>query len=190
MWALQRIAVAVVCLTCLPWGQLAAESAPGAVPEYHLKTVFLYNLAKFTNWPEGALEPSPSALRIGVLDDTHIRPAFRLIADKRVGGRPLELSVVSSPRDADDCAVVFLNGDDSRLIQLILQRVRKRPILTVGEGPAFIRWGGIIRFRMEDGHARLEASLENALTADLTLKAQLLQLCRIIKDTKAEGRKE
>ena len=119
-----------------------------------------------------------------------MRGAFPLIADKRVSGRPLELHVIDSARDADDCDIVFLNGDDTRLIQLVLQRVRERPILTVGELPEFLQWGGIIRFRMEGQLARLEASPEHAHAAGLTLKSQLLQLCRIVKETTREGTEE
>ena len=190
MWALQRIICAIACLGCLLWTVPTSVADTPVVPEYHLKTVFLYNLAKFVKWPQAAVKASPDVLRIGVMDDTHVRPAFPLIAKKRVRGRTLELRLITSARDADDCDVVFLNGDDLRLIQLILQRVRTRPILTVGEIPEFTDWGGIIRFRMEGEHTRIDVSLENAALAELPLKSQLLQLCRIVAHTKSGGEQE
>ncbi len=158
---------------------ICAEGAE-PVPEYHLKTVFLYNLAKFIRWPKGALGAKGESVRIGVIDAANVRGAFSLISDETIRGRALELRTIWSPADADGCAVLFLNGDDERLIQLVLQRVGGSPVLTVGEAAEFNAWGGIIRFRMDGPRVRLDASQANARRAGLGLRAQLLQLCRLV----------
>jgi hypothetical protein len=71
----------------------------------------------------------------------------------------------------------------------VIRMLRWLPILTIGETPGFAERGGIIRFTLEDNRVRLEANVEAARQANLTISSRLLTLARIIQQPPAEARK-
>ena len=71
----------------------------------------------------------------------------------------------------------------------VIRMLRWLPILTIGETPGFAERGGIIRFVLEDNRVRLEANVEAARQANLTISSRLLTLARIIQQPPAEARK-
>jgi hypothetical protein len=146
--------------------------------EYEVKAAFLYNFAKFVEWPD---EGSTRPLALCVLGDNPFGDALAALEGKRVRGRLLETRRDIYDDDTPGCHVLFINEiDKSRLVR-ILKRLQRLPVLTVSDGSAFVKNGGIIAFVSVDNRIQFEINLGAAQNARLKISSQLLKLARRVK---------
>jgi hypothetical protein len=178
---LRRSAVAVGLLACfvLRPGAAAAQSAP----ESTLKAAFLYNFAKFAEWPVDA--PPTDPLTICVFGDTAIADAL----DETVKGRTIDgRKVVVSRTTLDSirtCHVVYITGFDAKRAQQIVDDLKNAPVLTVGDREQFAQGGGIAGLFVEQGRMRFAINVEAAQRCRLRISSRLLSLAKIVKDDHA-----
>jgi len=155
---------------------MLATSAVGAqdvTREYQVKAVFLYNFAKFVEWPPSAATGPLTICVAGrnplgtFLDDT--------VRGETVGGRPIQTRIILEPEPG--CHVMFI--PDGAAVGAYLRFSRTAPTLTIGETPAFLGLGGIISFFIDDGKVRFEINPQAAERAQLRVSSRLLRLSRI-----------
>ncbi len=97
--ATRRRSVAATLLIALAaFAPVAARAAQPAASEYELKAAFLYNFAKFVDWPPEALESSVSAVRVCVLGDD----PFGAVLDQTLAGQDGPRSAVRDPPSGAD----------------------------------------------------------------------------------------
>jgi len=163
------MAIAAICCRC------AGAAQP---TEYELKAAFVYNFAKFVEWPEDAFVSPAESLRIGILGNDPFGDALpAVIAGRSAAGRGIELRRYRRPADVSGCQILFIRPPEGELPR-VLRALDPRGVLTVGEGEAFAREGGVIGLVMEENRVTFEVNLEAAERAHLTLSSKLLQLAR------------
>lgn len=181
-------AVAVLGLMLVLPCRLAAGG--DEVPEHELKAAFLYNFARFTEWPEDDMPPG-EPLELCIADAAVAGALEALVNRKFVGDHPLVVRQLTlSGRDTATirplrlryCEVLYVAQLDLRTAVAVLGRVNDAPVLTVGETEDFTRMGGVARFFVERGRLRFEINTTSAQHSKLQLSAKLLQLARIVKD--------
>jgi YfiR/HmsC-like len=170
-------------------GLFAAALAPGCLPlrateaslEYRVKAAFLFNFAKFVEWPPDSLPPG-RPLRIGLMGPPGICAEIEAsLAGKSVAGHPLVARRVDlSELGADPPQVLFVQRTVRASPAEIAGMLRGRPVLVVGEAPDFAAEGGIIGFVEVDDTLRFQVNLRAALRADLHLSGQLASLAEIV----------
>ncbi len=181
----------VILLLLLPTVRAAQDrpvdkSPIRRAPEYHLKTAFLYNFAKFVKWPSKSFDGKDAPFLLGVLNEQPLEDGLRVIRGRKLRGRSIVVKTCYSPRDVRDCHMVFLNSTDSMEIAGFLNQSRGHPVLTVGDTPDFAESGGIIRFYVESDKLRFEINDEAARKAGLRVSAQLLEISRAHRQHKRE----
>ncbi|MBI5329306.1 MAG: YfiR family protein [Betaproteobacteria bacterium] len=164
----------------LPLG-LAAGSAVAS--DQALKLAFVYNFAKFTDWPErsaprGALELCVAA------DDVEHGAAMRALAGRSVRGAPLRVRSIEQAAEVTGCHVVYVPDQNARQVAEIAQAARNAGVLSVSDHESFLRLGGMIGLVSIQGRLQFEVDQETALRAGLHLNAQLLQLARSVRRPK------
>ncbi len=145
--------------------------------EYDVKAVFLYNFARFAEWPEQ--EEDRSALRICVLGDAPFGEAFDEVLGRPVRKRTIEVRRLSTITPDDTCDVLFVSPVDKQRLRKILQSVAGRPILTVGDGEEFVRAGGAIAFVVRDKKVRFLVHPAAAEAVGIRLSSRLLRVAEI-----------
>jgi hypothetical protein len=154
----------------------AAQSA--RAPEYEVKAAFLYNFAKFVEWPSPSSAPS---FRICVLGRDPFGLALsNIVQSKSISGRPIVSVHLQSPAEVRLCHVLFISQSDPEILQQVLERTRGLPVLTVGESADFLRLGGMINFVLEQDRVRFEINLEAAERQHLKLSSKLLAVARVV----------
>jgi hypothetical protein len=160
--------------------------------EYLIKAGFIYNFAKFVEWPSAAFAEPESPIVIGVIGvDPFGSLIDRIVEDKKIGSRGFIVKRFKWGRDLKelkDCKILFVSPSEHAHIDEILQMVKGLPILTVGETPGFAERGGMIRFTLEDNRVRFEVNVEAAHQADLNISSRLLTLAKIISPSAATAR--
>ena len=149
--------------------------------EYQVKAAYLFNFAKFVEWPAGTFRTPHSPLVICVLGSNPFGSELEgSIAGKTVGGRRLEISHLPRGLDASTCQIVFITSSEKGGIREILQRLTGTNALTVGDTSGFTDDGGMINFVWDGGRVRFEANVDAAEHAHLRLSARLLTVAKLV----------
>jgi hypothetical protein len=191
---LRRLGILIVIVgMTLNWTPPAdAQAGDADSSEYLIKAGFIYNFAKFVEWPSSAFSQPDSPIVIGVLGtDPFGNVLDRIVEDKKIGPRPFVVRRYKwgkDLKDLKDCKILFVSASEKAHVDEILLSVKALPILTVGETPGFAEHGGVIRFTLEDNRVRFEVNVDAAHQADLNISSRLLTLAKIIPQTAAAGR--
>lgn len=175
-----RSACAGVLLVTLlvAWCALSSAEDLQSGNEYQVKALFLYNFAKFVEWPS-AMSGGP--ICIGVLGDDPFGDALdRTIEGKTVNGRGFVVKRLKSEAEARQCHIVFVNLPDKKRLRSLLDTLKGAAVLTVGETRGFAEGGGVINFVVIDDRVRFEANMDAAEQAGLKLSSKLLSLAKIV----------
>jgi len=193
---LRRLGVLIVALSVsLSWAPEAFAQAADLSDssEYLIKAGFIYNFAKFVDWPATAFAQPDSPIVIGILGIDPFGPLIdQVVQNKKIGARSFvvkRLKWGTDLKELRDCKILFVGESEKAHIDELVQIVKTLPILTVGETPGFAERGGVIRFVLEDNRVRFEINVEAAHQADLTISSRLLTLARIIQQANADARK-
>ncbi len=171
------------CGQCLLLALLLACTAQAqAIDEYQVKAAFLYNFAKFVDWPALTFKTDKDPLRICVLGQDPFGSALgNAVGGKTVLGRPFVLTEISSGGQVTDCQILFISSSERKHLRSIFAELRTTGILTVGETDGFAAEGGIVNFKLSDGRVRLEINIEAAGQAKLRINSSVLSLAQIVR---------
>jgi hypothetical protein len=153
-----------------------------AIGEYQVKAAFLYNFAKFSEWPPQTFKTDKDPMRICVLGENSFGSALgEAVGGKTVSGRPFVVAEISDAKQAGDCQIVFVGSSEGKRLKSIFAELRTTGTLTVGETDGFAAKGGMVNFKLEDGRVRLEINVEAAGQAQIHISSKVLTLARIVK---------
>ncbi len=162
---------------------LLAAAAPQEreAPEYEIKAAFLYNFATFVEWPSSAFPEKDSPFTVGVMGKdpfgTGLEEAFQ---GKTVNGRRIVVRRGADLKDLGACQLLFVSGSEADRAPKILESLKGRPTLTVGDMGGFAAMGGCINFTIEGPKIRFEINPGVAKRSGLTVSSKLLRLARIV----------
>lgn len=166
---------------CALTAPLAATPAPGpqAVSEYKVKAAFLFNFAKFVEWPES--NRGTESVIIGVVGvDPFGENLDQVVRDKMVGSKRIVLRRFAGLEQMEPCHILFVSPSESSRLDEILKALDGTATLTVGEDEEFLQKGGIIRFFTQEKKIRFDINLDAAEYEGLRLSSRLLQVARTV----------
>ena len=173
-------------LSLLPARILAA----GSSLEYQVKAGFLFNFAKFVDWPDSS-RTTHKTLRLGIVapDDIYELMASAL-SGKVANNRPIQVEKVTAAELEKATSlpdIIFVQQDASRTHQdwgfteqQIFATAANKPVLLVGESAGFATSGGMIGFVQRGENLRFQVNLANAQRVGLKLSARLSGLAEIV----------
>jgi hypothetical protein len=145
--------------------------------EYLIKAAFLYNFAKFTEWPETAFAHANAPLTICVVGRDPFGAALDSLNGKIIKGRTVAIFRLPDTAGAAACQVIFISESERERLATILRSLRGQPVLTVADMPDFARAGGIINLKTNpDERIRFDINVGIAQQAGLRLSSKLLSL--------------
>ena len=169
----------------VPLALTTAAVAQGEPPplEFQVKAAFLYNFAKFVNWPPEVFRDPDSAFVICLVDEEPFAQALeQAVLGKTVEGRAFQVRRLSSPDEAGSCQMLHLGATGSSRLTSLPRSIREAPILTIGDDAGFTRQGGIINFIIREHRVGFEINPDAAGRAGLRISSKLLQLASIVRD--------
>lgn len=148
--------------------------------EYQVKAAYLYNFAKFVEWPERAFSGPDAAVTFCVIGDDLFGPALDALQTKTVKNRKVAVKRMSGTGDLGTCQVLFISPTEEDRLDAILLPLKGHPTLVVGDTERFARRGGMIGFLMERNKVVFEVNENAAKRAGLLVSSQLLKLARTV----------
>jgi hypothetical protein len=160
--------------TGFPSGAHGQDATPS---EYQMKAAFLFNFAKYVDWPLPVL-PDHAPLVIGVFGENPFGGALEnIISNKVISGHALILRHITLLRDATNCQVLFISGSEKKHWPEIAKALKGSSVLTVSENwDQFTQAGGMIYFFMEDRRVCFDINDSAARKASLNISSKLIQL--------------
>ena len=166
---------------CLIWillltgpGSHAQESP---LTEYQIKAAFIFNFAKFVEWPKAAFAATGSPIVIGIIGENPFHDDLaRTVRNKTVDDHPLVIKHFRSPSEATNCQILFISTSEKSRLAEILEALKGASVLTVGETDRFTETGGMINFFQAGTKLRFRINQEAATKAGLKISSKLLSL--------------
>jgi len=150
--------------------------------EYQVKAAFLLNFTKFIEWPATEFETSNSPMEICILgSDPFGETLDQMVKGETVHGRPVVVRRLKRPPGPKSCHVLFASSIDKEMHALTDVSAG---VLTVGEGPGFLRDGGIIGFVIENRRVRFDVNQAAAEKAGLKISSKLLAVARSVEEAR------
>ena len=160
----------------------AADTGLPVAIEYQIKASFVYTVAKFVEWPEGAFRDPDTPLTLGILgDDAAIDAIADTLRGRKVHNRALIVKRLSDPKAARDCQILYVGSLEGRSLPAVLRLVSSMGILTVGEGSEFAASGGILGLTLQESLVQFDVNIAAAQRAGLTISSKILRLGRVLK---------
>ena len=141
--------------------------------EDQVKAAFLYNFAKFVQWPAPGDKSHP--LTVCVFGDDAFGDVLQsMVGGKSVQGRDIAVRRLRAGEEARACQILFISATQARYTAELLAGASGGAVLTIGETTPFLREGGLVRFHVEGNRLRFEINAEGAQQAGLKISSQLL----------------
>ena len=180
-----RTAVAVFCLVSLcPIGTGFLARAQGQNGEYVLKAAFLYNFAKFVEWPEHVSPKGSAPLTLCVVGDA-FGSSIDSIEGKEVRGHPLTVRKNVQHSSLKTCHVLFFSNEEVPRLATVLNDLRNSAVLTVCDSPGCAEQGLMINLRLIEKKVSIEVNLEAIQRTPLKVSSQLLKLAHLVKEERS-----
>ncbi|WP_373497963.1 YfiR family protein [Desulfococcus sp.] len=169
----------LLCVSLLIPAPASGEPISGA--EYRVKMGFIYHFIRFTQWPPETFPTPESPINFCIASANPAADILLSLQDKEVKGRKIDVNRSVTSEDVETCQILFIASDDEKFVQPMLESLKGRKILSIGEIKNFTRMGGVINFFVTRNQLRFEVNLDAAESAGLKFSSQLLMSADIVK---------
>lgn len=143
------------------------------ISEYTIKAGFIYNFAKFTQWPDDAQE-----LKICIYGKDPFGSNIDSLNGKKSNGRTIRVVRTNLIDEVRTCHIAFLNiiPPDRYLFERALNKIRGSHVLTISDAPYVTEFGVMIGMRINDDKIAFDVNHTVAQASNLEISAKLLKL--------------
>lgn len=173
-----------------------------------LKAAFIYNLMKFTRWPDSAFEEPTTPFTVAMVGDSPLIGVFAgATVGRTVGQRSIRVIHLPYPappphrqgqdgaamaayraqvetlhRQLQQCHVVYISPDAFGHWPEVRQTLGQRAALAISDTPSFCRRQGMVELALDANQERLRILLNRGAVdaTELKLQAQLLSVVTVI----------
>lgn len=175
---IQRLVVTAAIAVCAFTSFASAQTATAPA----LKAAFLYNFAKFSEWPADALAPG-QRLAMCVVGDAAVADALgQTIKGHAIGDHELTVTVLKVEESASGCHLLYVSASEIKRSARLLLGARGASVFTVSDAHKFAESGGVAQLIVEDDRMRFAINIASAQRGRLTISSKLLSLATIVKD--------
>lgn len=161
---------------------ICAGTVRADTTEAELKAAFIYNFAKYVEWPADALSATPGGLTLCMLGPRDaLFDALAEFDGKLVRGRSLQVRAAGRNSNLKVCQVLVFAENEGEHFEAVLKRLEGTPVLTVNGSGRFLDAGGIIGLVAEGDKLRFDINLDAARRNNLVLSSNLLKLARHVR---------
>jgi hypothetical protein len=165
----------------------AAQTNPPS--EYQVKAAFLFNFAKFVDWPPSSFASPQSPFAICILGaDPFGKTIDDALEGKAIGDHPVIVQRAKDAAEVRRCQMVFISSSEKQHLAEIIARLQGANVLIVGETERFANSGGTIELMLEQNHIRFAINTDAAETAGLRISSKLLALAKVVRSSPEGGR--
>lgn len=165
---------------------LIANKANAQYSEYEVKAAYIFNFAKFIEWPESYLPGDTLYLCVFKNDPFGIILEKTMIG-RKVNGKDWKIKRINSIDDIDKCHILIFSGIKQHEMLSLMPKIGNKPIVTIGdEMQNFCQIGGVINFMPQFSDRQFEINKDIADDIRIKISPKLLLLAKIISTKEDE----
>ncbi len=172
-------------------GVSGAQAKSQAFSEDQVKAVYLFNLTSFVSWPSIAFDAPDTPLRSAVLGDgdaaSFIEIFRKVIKGESFGRRAIVIDRLLSSADPSGYHILFIPTSQGPAESRLLNSIKGRSILTVGDSSGFCQRGGVVNLLRRGNRINLEINIDAAKAANLKISSKLLRIATIVQTSGQNG---
>lgn len=172
---LLQIAVTLGCLTFVD-----STEATTAKSLAELKAAYIYNIAKFSRWPEWKVADSHSTLNLCVYGSDDVADKLRALSGQMIGRHNIQVTQPRVETDFRQCHLLYIDPNERRLYRYILAYVNQQAVVTISDEKRFIRSGGLINLAEKNQRLHIEINKQLADKQQVGFSSKLLKLAEIV----------
>ena len=163
-------------------GLMSVAVGAQALSEYKVKAAFLYNFAKFVEWPQDAFRAPDDPFTICVLGENPFGNALaEAVKGNTLNGRGFIERHITNTQEAKACQILFISSSEHDQLRAIMKELTGASILTVADTRGSAQQGSIVDFILQDNKVRFEFNTDAAERAQLKISSKLLSLAKIVR---------
>lgn len=151
-----------------------------AFSEYEVKAGFIYNFAKFIEWPSETFPDAKKAITLCLVGTDPFGNALEVLENKTAQNRKLEIKYTGRSKDLKTCNILFISTSERENIPQVLEILKGSATLTIGDTRGYAQQGIMINFIMDQNKIRFEINTESARRAKVIISSKLLKLAKVI----------
>jgi hypothetical protein len=153
-----------------------------AQSEDQVKAAFLFNFARYVEWPADAFRDASQAMRICMVgSEGFAHVVSSAVSGKSVGDRAVEVDTPADLESAAGCHILYVGDDVEGLSREIVADLASAGVFTVSDRAGFAEGGGIANFIRADNKIRFEINPGAAKRAGLKISSRLLRLAKVVE---------
>lgn len=181
-----RVRAALAALLFLAQGAANTASGQTQWQEQRVEAAFLYNFAKFVEWPNSAGAPGSDPFTFCLLGAAQLEGAVEeSLAGKAINGHLLVVRQIGRAEEAPNCQVAFIGWDERKRLPAVFDALNGAAVLTVADFEQFASHGGMIQLIKEGNKFRFAVNVDAVNRHGLRVSSRLLQLAEVVHDSAA-----
>jgi len=147
-----------------------------------IKAGFILQFCKYVHWPDDAFQEDNNIVLCILGQD----PFGSIIdqANKLFHARKIEIRRIKDLKSIQECHMLFVSSERQQEMGEIVEAVKGRPILIVGNEINFLAMGGMINFVQVGNKLRFDIQLTNCEQCQLQFSSKLLKVANDVKQTR------
>jgi len=167
--------VFIALLSKQSWAQSA-----NSVAEYRVKAAYIYNFAKYVDWPGDEAKP----FRVCTAGKDDLGGALAALDRRTAQGREIQVRRDVALEQLRDCQIAFVGDTDSKLLNQVLKQLSGSPVLVVSDLRQAADLGAHILLQATDDRVEFDVNLAIMQKVNLKASSQMLKLARSTKPLK------
>jgi hypothetical protein len=175
------IAAFVTAVICL-----SATKAQAQYSEYEVKAAYIFNFAKFIEWPADFIPGDTICLCVYKNDPFGIILEKTMIG-RKANGKDWKIKRITNISEIGSCHILIMSGVKQHEVMQVIQKIQNQPIVTIGdEIRDFCEMGGLINFLPQYSERQFEINKDVASDIRIKISPKLLLLAKIISTKEDE----
>ena len=157
---------------------LGSPAPAQEVTEPALKAAFVYNFAKYTEWPGDHL-PAKAPLIICVLGNKAVADALeRAVRNRVLADHPIRVTYVVAAEPLRACQILYVSDVPALQAGQVIAGLGDASVLTISDIEGFTALGGITQLYFDRGRVTFSVHLTSARRVRLQISSRLLVLAK------------
>jgi hypothetical protein len=162
---------------------VTAISAPAQEIDrvFVIQAAFINQFTQLTEWPANAI--TGDVFVIGIIGKSDMQQALEALArdNVKMKGKRINIRVIEQLSEVDGCQLLFIAGSEKSRLSDILNAVKNKPILTIGDTKGFAKNGVMINLGNRGETVQFMVNPRSATDAGLRFSENLLKLAEIVE---------
>lgn len=157
----------------------AMAQGPADVTAEEVKAAFLYQIARYVEWPGNAFPGPATPLTITVVGAEPLADELsRIVRGRMLHDRPIVVQRLKDTRTLAGTHLLFIGQDQRARLAELAPAARQRGILIVSEWESALAAGAMVNFVMVEGRVRFQVALDTVMRSGLKMSSRLLAVAQ------------